>query len=105
MRVVRAARLEPAREFLQSEPLGADKWGLVFPNKEQKEQALPSLFQQRERRFDRVLNPVSVSPACGSYVQFSLAKQDQRSTGFAPCQGGSLEIPARLASRTGLWLL
>lgn len=74
MRVVRAARLEPAREFLQSEPLGADKWGLVFPNKEQKEQALPSIFQQRERRFDHVLNPVSVSPACGFYFHFSLAE-------------------------------
>lgn len=58
MRVVMAARLEPAREFLQSEPLRADKWGPVFLDKEQ---ALPSLFQQRERFFDRLLNPVSGS--------------------------------------------
>lgn len=58
MRVVRAARLEPARDFLQSEPLGADKRGLAFRNEEQ---ALPSFFQRRKRRFGRLLNPVSGS--------------------------------------------
>lgn len=66
--MVRAARLEPAREFLQSEPLGADKWGPVFLNKEQAGPAFP--LPAKRKALDPRLNPVSVALAL--WLSFSL---------------------------------
>lgn len=93
MRVVRTARLEPAREFLQSEPLGADKWGPVFLNKEQTGPAFP--LPAKKKALDRLLNPVSVAPAL--WLSFSLFISRSRIRGapdLFPCQGGSLAIPS-----------
>lgn len=102
MRVVRAARLEPARDFLQSEPLGADKRGLAFLNEEQ---ALPSLFQRRKRRFGRLLSPVSGSQGLWFSSSFFISISGSGEHRTCSRWGESLAIPARLAGLTELWLL
>lgn len=108
MRVVRAARLEPARDFLQSEPLGADKRGLAFLNEEQ---ALPSLFQRRKRRFGRLLSPVSGSQGLWFSSSFFISRirirgaPDLLALGRKPGDSGQVGWPHRaLVAVSTRWL-